>query len=142
MASFKQIREGIAANLATVQFASGVRPQVSAAMLANPTPPGIQVFPGPLTYDLAFNRGLDTPTFVVQAFVAYSTDLGSQTLLDELCAPAGAGSIKSAVESDRTLGGLVAALRVTEMTGYRVAAVEAGTLLVADWNVTVWDDDN
>jgi hypothetical protein len=138
VATFDQVRQGLAANLRTLRFSSGVQPNVSAYMITNPIPPGLQVFPGPLTYDLAMRRGVDQPTWVVQAYVAFTTDLGSQTLLDELCAPVGPSSVKTAVESDRTLGGAVSTLQVTGMSGYRVANTESGGLVVAEWDVTVW----
>jgi hypothetical protein len=138
VASFHDIREGLAANLRTVRFSNGVQPAVSPYMRSDPVPPGIQVFPGPLTYDLAMGRGLDQPTWVVQAYVAFTTDIGSQTLLDELCAPTGPSSVKQAVEADRTLSGLVAALQVVSMSGYRIANTDTGALVVAEWDITVW----
>jgi hypothetical protein len=138
VASFADIRDGLAANLRALRFANGVQPAVYPYMRSDPIPPGVQVFPGPLTYDLAMGRGLDQPTWIVQGFVAYSTDVGSQTLLDELCAPAGPASIKQAVESDRTLSGAVAGVQVTGMSGYRIAQSDTGTLVVAEWDVTVW----
>jgi hypothetical protein len=138
VATFDQVRHGLAANLATIRFSNGVKPAVSPYMQSNPIPPGIQVFPGPLSYDLAMGRGLDEPTWVVQGYVAFTTDIGSQTLLDELCAPAGPSSVKQAVEADRTLSGLVAALQVVSMSGYRIANTDTGALVVAEWDVTIW----
>jgi hypothetical protein len=138
VASFSQIREGLAANLRTIRIGSNIQPNVSAYMLSNPIPPGIQVFPGPLEYDLAMRRGVDQPTWIVQAFVAFTTDIGSQALLDELCAPTGTGSVKSAVEADKTLGGAVASLQVTGMSGYRVVTADSGGMVVAEWDVTVY----
>jgi hypothetical protein len=138
VATFDQVRHGLAANLATIRFSNGIQPAVSPYMLSNPIPPGLQVFPGPLSYDLAMGRGLDQPTWVVQGYVAFTTDIGSQTLLDELCAPTGVSSVKTAVEQDRTLSGAVSTLQVTGMSGYRIANTDTGSLVVAEWDVTVW----
>lgn len=129
-----QIREGIAANLATLQGC-----QVSAYMLANPTPPTVHVYPGDIEYDLAMGRGLDKWTLTVQAFVGTVSDQGSQVKLDAFLAPSGALSVKSAVESDQTLGGLVSDLQVVSCSGYRVYARESGhpPVLGAEWSVEV-----
>lgn len=137
MASFTQIRQGLADNLSTVRFSNGGKPQVSGYMLSQPSPPALQVFPGPLTYDYTMHRGLDQSQWVVQAVVAFNDSVGSQLLLDELCAASGVGSVKAALETDKTLGGTVADLHVTDMSGYRVVDTGAGTLVVNEWNVTV-----
>jgi len=127
MATITQIREGLAANLAAL---NGF--QVSAYTLSNPTPPAIQVLPGEITYDLAMHRGLDEVVMLVQAFVALSSDIGSQKRLDELLDPTGADSLKTAVESDKTLGGLVGSVHVTDATGYRTAQGANGPILLCE----------
>ena len=132
MATITQIREGLAANLAAL---SGF--QVSAYTLANPTPPTIWVIPGEVLYDKAMHRGLDEITMLVQAFVASTADIGSQTRLDELLDPTGANSLKTAVESDKTLGGIVGSVQVTDATGYRVAQGANGPILLCEWSVQV-----
>jgi hypothetical protein len=132
MATITQIREGLAANLAAL---AGF--QVSAYMLANPTPPAVQIIPGEVTYDLAMHRGLDEITMLVQAFVALSSDIGAQKRLDALLDPTGSNSLKTVVESDRTLGGIVGGLQVTNVTGYRTAQGANGPILLCEWSVTV-----
>jgi hypothetical protein len=132
VATITQIREGLATNLATI---SGF--QVSAYVLANPTPPAIQIMPGDITYDLALRRGLDEITMTVQAFVAFTADIGSQAKLDELLEPTGADSLKTAVEADRTLGGLVGDVHVLDASGYRVAQGTNGPVLMCEWTVQV-----
>jgi hypothetical protein len=128
-----QIREGLAANLAGI---AGV--QVSAYMLANPTPPTIHVYPGQIEYDGAMIRGVDRWTMIVQAFVGLVSDIGAQVKLDTFIAPSGAGSVKAGLEADRTLGGLVQSLRVTECSGERVYVREgAGPVLGAEWQVQI-----
>lgn len=128
-----EIRAGIAANLATI---TGV--QILAYMLASPTPPFIQIYPGPMAYDAAMARGLDRPVYMIQAAVSTTTDQGAQIMLDQLLEASGAMSVKAAVESDRTLGGKVGGLRVTEMSGYKWLVLEGhGMMLGADWTVEV-----
>jgi hypothetical protein len=111
--------------------------QVSAYALANPTPPGMHIFPGEIQYDAAMRRGHDDITFTVQAFVAYAADIGAQKNLDVLLAPSGEKSVKAALEADLTLGGLVDDLTVTESTGYRLADRSSGPLLTVGWTVEV-----
>lgn len=128
-----QIREGLAANLAAIDGC-----QVSAYMLSNPTPPTVHVYPGDIDYDLAMHRGLDKWTLTVQAFVGMVSDQGAQVKLDAFLAPSGATSVKAAVESDKTLGGLVSDLQVVSCSGYRVYARESGgPVLGAEWTVEV-----
>ena len=54
MASLTDLREGLAATLASI---TGL--QQSAYLLSNPTPPTAEVQPGPVDYDLTMKRGLD-----------------------------------------------------------------------------------
>src|SRR5215475_8394271 len=119
MASISAIRAGLAANLSTI-----LDVQVSAYTLAQPTPPGLQILPPGVQYDRtmqgsatsATRHALDDWTFMVQGFVALTTDIGSQVLLDQMCAPSGVNSVKAALESNRTLNGIVSDLHVEEQS--------------------------
>jgi hypothetical protein len=131
------MREALAASLAGLD---GV--QVSAYVLANPTPPCIHLYPGgpagEIIYDLAFQRGLDTWPFTVEAFVGLTADIGSQVKLDQLLDPSGNQSVKQLVEADETLGGVVTNVQVISFTGYRPVALEGrGPLLAAEWHVQI-----
>lgn len=113
--------------------------QVSAYMLANPTPPAIHVVPGPVSYDRAMSRGLDEWTLLVQAMVPLIMDRASQETLDALIDGSGSASVKALIEGDRTLGGKAQDLRVTEATGYRTASFEGrGSVLTVEWTVQVF----
>lgn len=128
-----QIRSGLAANLAAISDV-----QVSTYMLAAPTPPAIHLFPEEAQFDGAMSRGADTWRFTIEAFVGLVTGEGAQKRLDLMLAPSGATSIKAAVESDRTLGGLSVDTRVVSTTGYRVYERAGGApVLGCQWSVTV-----
>lgn len=134
MASLTDLREGVAANLASI---TGL--QQSGYMLSNPTPPCAEVEPGPIAYDKAMQRGLDRYQLTVRVYVAFSTDIGAQKRLDEFLESTGATSIKAAIESDRTLAGACDALRVTGCTGYRAFTLPGGRIaLGAEWTVEIF----
>lgn len=133
MTDVAALREGLRANLSAIR---GV--QVSAYATSQPTPPGVQILPPAVEYDLAMARGLDRWTFIVQAFVSFSTDSGSQKLLDELLAPTGERSVKTALESDKTLGGAADGMQVTGAD--RPALVDragGGQLMLSEFTVVV-----
>ncbi len=113
--------------------------QTSPYLLANPTPPCAQVTRGPVQYDQAMQGGVHRPNFTVTAYVALTSDQGAQALLDRYLAADGDLSIKQALESDTTLGGLVQALHVTGATGETpYARDQGGQVLGSDWTVEVW----
>ena len=127
-----QIRAGLATNLATV---TGT--QILSYQLANPTTPSIAIFPAGTEYNQAFNRGTDKWTFTVQAIVSVATDQNGQQQLDAYLAPSGATSIRSAIESDRTLGGVVQNLVVSAASGYTLFG-DTPPVLGAEWTVDIW----
>lgn len=132
MADLAAIRAGIARNLSVIPDL-----QVSAYMLANPTPPCVQVIPGDTDFDLSMHRGLDEITMRVVVTVGLVADIGAQVSLDEYLDGSGPRSIKQAVESDSTLGGVVADASVTTATGPKVLASEQGGVLFSEWTVQV-----
>ena len=129
-----QIREGIADNLKAIP---GI--QASAYVLTNPQPPCVHVMRGDVTYDRAMNGGEHSWVMRVRAFVAAVSDIGGQQLLDQFVAPTGDRSIKQAIEADRTLGGVVSDLRVTQATGEQeYVRDQGGPLLGSEFTVEVW----
>lgn len=134
MATMAQIREGLKTRLAAI---SGDY-QVSAYVLAAPSPPCIYVAGGPIQYDLSMGRGVDDMTFTITALVQLTTDVGAQKKLDTLAAASGAGSLKATVEGDRTLGGVVDTLHVSEAAEERVyEAAGKPPMLGREWTVRV-----
>lgn len=134
MGKMEDLRTAIATSLATL---NGV--QESAYMLGNPTPPYIEVQPGPINYDLAMQRGWDEWTFTVRMFVNLTSDIGSQVLLDSFIDPTGSQSVKTLIETDRTLGGVCDFVLVTKCSGYQTfQSTHTGKLsLGCEWTVQV-----
>ncbi|HEY7822238.1 MAG TPA: hypothetical protein VIG24_05375 [Acidimicrobiia bacterium] len=111
MSSIEAMRDGIATRLGTI---SGLR--VSATFLDSPRPPVAMVLPDRVDYDLNANRGADTFIFTVSLLVGRADDRAAQRNIDAYVV--GSGSVKAAIESDRTLGGAANTCRVTEMRNY------------------------
>lgn len=103
LVSFTAIREGLAANLENIE---GLRvfPYVPDSV----SPPAAFVAPVPvqfLTFDTTFTRGSDDMTFIVTLIVSRAWDRTGQNNLDKYLAGSGENSVKTAIESDPTLGG-------------------------------------
>ena len=89
------------------------------------------------TFDIDNARGLDQASVDVYVIVQRLSERTGQDKLDNFLAGSGKGSIKTAIESDRTLGGLVDTLRVI--------TAESGTYTSGDqsflsyrYNLTIW----
>ncbi len=133
MPTLSDIRSGLATNLATVD---GLR--TSAFVPDEPKPPIAVIFPENISFDSAFGRGLDEYTFTIQLIVSKVSDRNAQSNIDAYCNPDGDSSVKAAVESDRSLGGLIQDLRVTEVRDYRAATINENTYLTVTFVVTVY----
>jgi hypothetical protein len=131
------IRAAIGANLATLVAAEGM--QFTPYMLAEPTPPTVQVLgSGDIVYDVAMQRGGDQNEVLVQAFVSMISDIGGQMKLDRLLASSGPSSMKEAIQSDPTLGGIVDDLRVTRSNGHTVYRTSKNEQVIGStWYVQV-----
>jgi hypothetical protein len=132
MATLSDLRTGIAENLATI---TGLR--VSSFVPDNPNPPMAIVTPQNIEYHKSFNNGFNTYNFVVSVFVGRVSDRVSQNSLDAYCNPTGSSSIKSAIESDRTLSGRCFDLVVSEMRNYGSVIIGDNTYLTAEFDCAV-----
>ena len=101
------------------------------------TPPCAVVGQLDFTFDIDNQRGLDQASVDVFVIVQRISERTGQDKLDNFLAGSGNGSIKTAIESDRSLGGLVDTLRVI--------TAESGTYTSGDqsflsyrYNVTIW----
>ena len=89
------------------------------------------------TFDIDNARGLDQASVDIFVLVQRISERAGQDKLDLLLAGSGSGSIKTALESDRTLGGLVDTLRVISADSGTYTSGET-SFLSYRYNVTVW----
>lgn len=132
MASITELREGLAANLATIP---GLR--TAATIPDNPNPPIAIVQLNRVQYHQDFKRGMTEYNFAVQVVVGRVDERSAQQRLDLYCSSTGDYAIGLAVESDRTLGGKAFDCIVTEMTNYGSVLISDVTYLAAEFNVRV-----
>ena len=127
------LRAGLATNLATI---TGLR--ASAIQPDNPTPPQAIIFPTSITFDRTFKRGLDEYQFTVTLIAGRQDARNGQAVMDGYCEPTGTESIKTAIESDKTLGGACQTLHVTELSAYGSTSIGDTIYLTADFTVIVY----
>jgi hypothetical protein len=132
VASITELREGLAANLATIP---GLR--TAATIPDNPNPPIAIVQLNRVQYHQDFKRGMTEYNFAVQVVVGRVDERSAQQRLDLYCSSTGDYAIGLAVESDRTLGGKAFDCIVTEMTNYGSVLISDVTYLAAEFNVRV-----
>ena len=132
MANITELREGIAANLATIP---GLR--TAATIPDNPSPPIAIVQLNRVQYHQDFKRGMTEYDFSVQVIVGRVDERTTQRRLDAYCSSTGESAIGLAIESDRTLGGKSFDCIVTEMTNYGSVLISDVTYLAAEFNVRV-----
>jgi len=127
------LRDGIATNLATIP---GLR--TKAYVPDTFSAPMAVVEPLTVNFDTTMGRGLDEFNFKVTVLVSRVSDRVSQASLDAYCSSSGSASVKSAIESDRTLGGKANDLRVTGITTYGGLTIGDTTYLAAEFAVKVF----
>ena len=128
-----QIKTGLAANLATV---SGLR--AYAYQPDNVNTPFAWPLLDSIQYNGAMGGGLITHKFTISVVVGRSAERTAQTLLDGYLSYAGAISIRQAIESDRTLGGVVQDLIVESANNISTLEANDATYLAIDFVVTVY----
>ena len=101
-------------------------------------PPAAVVGQLSLEWDLVMARAADTATLDVIVIAGRMSDRAAQDYLDSLLTASGNTSVKTKIETDRTLGGTVSNVRVTsadpvsmsvsgvEMLAYRFSVVLYG----------------
>jgi len=128
-----QIKTGLAANLATV---SGLR--AYAYQPDNVNTPFAWPLLDSIQYNGAMGGGLITHKFTISVVVGRSAERTAQTLLDGYLSYKGATSIRAAIESDRTLGGVVQDLIVESANNISTLEANDATYLAIDFVVTVY----
>ena len=89
------------------------------------------------TFDIDNARGLDQASVDIYVIVQRISERTGQDKLDNFLAGSGSGSIKTAIESDRTLGGLVDTLRVISADSGTYTSGET-SFLSYRYNLTIW----
>lgn len=128
------IRAGLRSNIRTYL---GDSVNMTGYLMVPLEPPCFEIdFPADsLVYDSTFHRGGDELDLIVRGIVSLNEPDSSQALLDSWLAGTGSSSVKTAIESSKTLGGAVEDLQVTRATGHRRLTTEEGLFLCAEWTV-------
>lgn len=126
------VRDALKANLQTI---TGLRvyDQIPDVVV----PPCAIVGQLDFTFDIDNARGLDQASVDIFVLVQRISERAGQDKLDLLLAGSGSGSIKTALESDRTLGGLVDTLRVISADSGTYTSGET-SFLSYRYNLTIW----
>lgn len=124
------LRNNLWSNLGTVNM--------TGYLLTPPTPPCFEIDfpPDSFVYDFSSGRGGDELDIIVRGIVGLGEPDDGQVQLDSWLAGSGTTSVKAAIEDDKTLGGAVEDLRVTQATGHRrLLTPDGGLYLCAEWTV-------
>ena len=129
------MRTALATNLGTI---SGIR--TYSDIPDNPMMPAAVVQLQSTSYDQAFQRGLTEYNYIVTVIFGRVATSSAQRSMDQLIDDDGGRSIKTAIESDKTLDGNAFDVRVTEMTNITSITMGDITYLSADFAVIVYAD--
>ena len=129
MSSLRAILEAAADQIReTMEAESDWAIQVEPSMILNPTPPSIDVFPGPQFYDVTtgsfgstFAQMAEGERVDVLARVNPNDNTANQELLAELMDPASSMSLVQSIYDDPTLGGVVADMSLESCSGFQPA---------------------
>ena len=131
--SIALMRKGIANNI--LANVPGLR--VSETIPDNPNPPQAIISLDTVNYDQTFQRGMSQYVFIVSVLAGRVSERNAQRLLDSYIDP-GSATIKTAIESDKTLNDAVFDVRVTEMTNIGAVNLGETVMLGADFRVEVY----
>jgi hypothetical protein len=132
--SITDIRDGLAANLATIP---GLR--TSAELPDQPNPPIAVVQLNNVTYDQAFQNGLVLYNFTITVIVGKVAERLAQQRLNAY-ASTGVGGVKAALQSDKTLGGHAFDVKLQEMTNIGAITLGEQQYLAAEFAAIVYAD--
>lgn len=90
-----------------------------------------------VTYHRAMNGGLSQWEFVVSVVSGRMGDRVAQRTLDQWMSYDGAYSVRAAIESDPTLGGVCNTLKVDDMLAVRPVSLGDAAYLSCEFNVLV-----
>lgn len=132
MTDINGVRDALKANLQTITSLR-VYDQIPDIIV----PPCAVVGQLDFTFDVDNARGLDQASVDIFVLVQRFSERTGQDKLDLLLAGSGSGSIKTALESDRTLGGLIDTLRVISADSGTYTSGET-SFLSYRYNVTLY----
>jgi len=130
--AISDLRRGLANNLQTIK---GLRVIETLPDVINPRMAMIGL--DKIMYNRQNNAAMSEYTFKVTVVVGRVVERVAQNNLDVYVAP-GEGSIKQAIESDRTLGGFAYDVYVGELSAYGSIQVNAIDYLSAEFSVQVF----
>jgi hypothetical protein len=130
--AISDLRRGLANNLQTIK---GLRVIETLPDVINP--PMAMIGLDKIMYNRQNNAAMSEYTFKVTVVVGRVVERVAQNNLDVYVAP-GEGSIKQAIESDRTLGGFAYDVYVGELSAYGSIQVNAIDYLSAEFSVQVF----
>ena len=131
--SIADMRAGIAKNLR--DNVPGLR--VSETIPDSPSPPVAIISLDTVNYDQTFQRGMTEYLFVVSVLAGRVSERNAQRRLDSYIDP-GSATVKTAIESDKSLGGKVFDVRVSEMSNIGAVNLGETVYLGADFSVQVY----
>lgn len=126
------IRAGIAEALDTID---GLR--VSAYMVDSVAPPMAVVIRRRVEYGVVQEAQPYDGVFAVRVYAQRIAEKAAQQFLDALVEPTGSGSVKAALESDPTLGGVVDSVEVLSADEVALAVVGDVEYLAIDFELRV-----
>jgi hypothetical protein len=130
--AISDLRKGLANNLKKI---SGLRVVETLPDVVNP--PMAMIGLAKVAYNQQNQRSMAEYTFKITVVLGRVSERTAQQALDVLVAP-GAGSIKFAVESDRTLGGFAYEVFIPELSAYGAITVNGIDYLSAEFSVQVF----
>jgi hypothetical protein len=128
-----EIKDGIATALRTI---SGLR--AYAQQPDNVNAPFAWPMLDSITYNGAMGGGLLTHIFTVSVVVGRMAERTAQISLDGFLSYRGSSSVRQALESDRTLGGVVQDLLVESASNISTLDGNDATYLMVDFRVVVY----
>jgi hypothetical protein len=132
VSSISELRAGLATNLKTIR---GLRVVETLPDVVNP--PMAMIGLSKVQYNQQNQRSMSLYTFQVTVVVGRVSERTAQKALDVLVAP-GSGSIKYAVEVDRTLGGKAFDVFVPELSNIGAVSVNGIDYFSAEFSVQVY----
>jgi hypothetical protein len=130
--SISLLRAGLVKNLQTI---NGLRVVETLPDLVNPPMAMIGLIK--VAYNQQNQRSMAEYTFQVTVVLGRVSERTAQQALDVLVAP-GEGSVKFAIESDRTLGGNAYEVFVPELSAYGAVSINGIDYLSAEFSVQVF----